>query len=342
VLGLAVETARVRAILDSVERTGVRVGSICSTALLALAASRRPGAAAPDYAVLLADDATDVIRLSGGVPVRWYTVSAEPADWFRCLEVDLLTHPHDAAKPRVECIGAPGGKPAVPHDFKDGALSFERASDDPLVALAARAARQALRGQNPAWVDFHQGGLDVAGVWNRPGGPLWVAMAAGLILVAVLASTFIIRGRKYADIADIYVAHQTAEYRKVFPTGDLPGNLTSRLKSEASRLAALSGAGEKPPEQLSALDSLKQVVASLPPTLRLRLTEMRIGPAELIIDGEVRSHTDAQSLSQALKRAAFEMEPPHTVNLGTDDVSFSLTGRRNVPQPAARTPRVGG
>jgi hypothetical protein len=333
-LGLAVETARVRAIVDSVERAGARVAAICPTSLLALAGSRRAGVAAPDYTVLVSDEATDVLRLSGGTPVRWYTVSTEPAEWVRCLEVDMLTHPHEVARPRAECLGAAPDDAVMPPSAEEAGVSLERVSDEPLVVLAARAARFVLGGANPAWVDFRRGRLAPPHAWTGASGPLAIAVAAALTLLAVLTATFIIRGIGYSAVADAYVARQADEYRRVFPAGDPPPNIVSRMRSETARMSALSGAGEKAPEQANALETLRRVVTNLPPNVRVKVTDMRIGPSDLVMEGEVRTHTDAQLISQALARASFEMDAPRTEVRAADDVAFTLTGTRSGAAPA--------
>jgi hypothetical protein len=341
VLGLAVETARVRSLLDLVERAGVQVAAICPIALLALAGSRRAGVAAPEYAVLIGDGTTDVLRLAGGVPVRWYTVSTEPAEWLRCLEVDQLTHPHDVARPRVECLGLPRGQSLPPGAAEEG-VTFDRASEEPLAVLAARAARFVLGGRNPAWVDFRRDALALSHPWARTGWALTAAVTAGLALLVAMTATFALRGWQYANITDACTARQEQEYRRVFPKGDIPAGVSSRLRSEAVRMAALSGAGERPPEQASALETLRLVAGNLAPGVRVKITDLHLGPTELTVEGEVLSHTDAQLISQALGRADFVMDPPRTELRGPDNVSFTLTGRRGIPGPAAPHPPAEG
>ena len=77
----------------------------------------------------------------------------------------------------------------------------------------------------------------------------------------------------------------------------------------------------------SALDSLRQVVAGLPPGVRLRILELRVDPSSIYIDGQVRGHTDAESINRGLIGAGFLVDPPRTESLPTGGVAFTLAGK---------------
>ena len=81
------------------------------------------------------------------------------------------------------------------------------------------------------------------------------------------------------------------------------------------------------PRQVSALEMLRQVIANLPDKVRLRVTELSIGPSEVVLEGETRSYTDAETINRALARAGLAMEAPHTERQSTGGVSFTLMGK---------------
>jgi hypothetical protein len=176
-------------------------------------------------------------------------------------------------------------------------------------------------------MDFRRDGLALPDVMKRVGRLLAAALCLFLVFAGLLASVFIYRGMRYAQIVRDRQQKQAEVYRNLYPGQEAPPNVKSRLKSELTRLAGISGTGLEMPERPSALDSLQQAVASLPPQVRLRIVEMRIDPDSLFVEGQAQSHGDAEIVSRSLSRAGFEMAAPRSENLSTGGVSFILMGK---------------
>jgi len=280
----------------------------------------------------------DIFRLYEKRPAAWYSVPDDLDEMVRCLKADHLAHPVEGERAAV-CVIAPAAWPADAIETRGG-LKIARREEEAAFGLATRAAARLLADGEAGWVNLCQGALAPAGAWGRQGGLVRSAVALGLVLLAALAAAFAWRAVHYADRADHARREQAAAYRDAFPNRPVPVAVKSRLKSELARLAGLSGASASLPLPASALDSLRQVVAGLPPGVRLRILELRVDPSSLYIDGQVRGHTDAESINRGLIGAGFLVDPPRTESLPTGGVAFTLAGKP-VAAPAVAPPAEG-
>lgn len=207
------------------------------------------------------------------------------------------------------------------------------------MGLAARAAGQLLADGRAGWIDLCRGGLAPGGVWGRLGALVWSAVVMALILPAVLAAAFYWRGLEYADRTEQALRSQAAAYHDAFPNRPVPQAAKSRLRSERARLAGLSGLSEEIPSQASGLETLRKAVAGIPPAVRVRVLEIRVGPETFFLEGQARTHGDAQTVGRGLSGTGFTMEPPYTESLPTGGVAFTLAGR---PPVAGTAPQAEG
>jgi hypothetical protein len=77
--------------------------------------------------------------------------------------------------------------------------------------------------------------------------------------------------------------------------------------------------------------------------MRLRIVELRVSPAEIYIEGQVRSHGDAEALRAGLAAAGIALDLPQTERLAAGGVSFTLVGLPATEGPApAAAPDAGG
>ena len=73
---------------------------------------------------------------------------------------------------------------------------------------------------------------------------------------------------------------------------------------------------------------LRDVMTYLPTDVRFRIFEVRLGESDFLLDGEARSHGDAQGVGDALRRRpGFSVEPPRTEQRPGGAVAFTITGR---------------
>ena len=336
-LGVTVRTDRMREILGPLGDTGVETAAICPTALLACWQACQSGEAT-DYVIVVASGMVDIFRLYEKRPAAWYSVPDDLDEMVRCLKADHLAHPVEGEQATV-CVIAPAEWPADVIETQ-GRLRIARREAEAAFGLATRAAARLLADGEAGWVNLCQGALAPAGAWGRQGGLVRSAVALGLVLLAALAAAFAWRAVHYADRADHARREQAAAYRDAFPNRPVPVAVKSRLKSELARLAGLSGASASLPVPASALDSLRQVVNGLPPGVRVRILELRVDPSSIYIDGQVRGHTDAESINRGLIGAGFLVDPPRTESLPTGGVAFTLAGKP-VAAPAVAPPAEG-
>ncbi|MCX5682419.1 MAG: type II secretion system protein GspL [Planctomycetota bacterium] len=332
-LALAVRTEPLRAIVKGLALAGIGVDAVCPTALLALQEAGRKGFPPADHVIVPGAGSTDIFRLVNGLPVAWYTASAEQAEWVRCLEADLLEHP--AADPRPPLVLGPAlegvesfGAPASP--------ALLSASTEPAISLAARGAAAVMSGKMAPWADFRQGALAGSGSWLGADRLVRTAAALAVLFLLTLTATFYIVGVQYGQVASGYESRQEAEFHRLLPTSPLPPSIPSRLKSEAARLAALSGAGGETPELPNALETLRRIAAGLPANVRLKITNLQVRPGEISIEGEAPVHTDAEALAQGLSREGLVVDAPRTENKAAGGVAFTITGRTTGKEPPAR------
>jgi len=328
-LALAVQTDRIRGLVEGLQRAGVGVDAICPTALLVLEEARRGDLPPADHVIIPGSGGTDILRLAGGSPIAWYTAPPGATEWLRCLEADLLAHPPQAPKPPLVLGPIPDDVPPS----QAAEMALKSATNEPAITLAARGAAAVLSGKRRPWADFRQGALAADGSWLAAGRLAKATAASALLLLATLAAALYVEAVRYGQLADTYNARQVAEYRRLLPSGPVPPSIPSRLRSEISRLAALSGASGETPERPNALDTLRRIAVGLPPQVRLKITQLQIRSDGLSIEGEAPAHTDAEVLAQGLGRAGFLVDAPRTENRPAGGVSFTVTGR-----PAAAAP----
>lgn len=341
-LGLAVRTAVVRALLADLTAVGVEVLTVSATSLLALQDWCRRQSAQPDFVMVGGTEHVDLFRLQDGRPASWDVVAGPAAELVRAMNVDLLSHPQEGDQedsPSVALLG-PFDSDVV------GALEAEFPEADVIrdegsvFEAAARAAARALTDETPAWADFRRGELAPPGLWRRSASLVGSAVVLGLLLLTVLPGLLYWRSMRYADLTWQCRQKEALEYRRLFPNRPLPpaGAVKSRLASDLARLAGVSGAGFQIPERANALETLRRVVANLPAPVRLQVTELRIGPDDVVIEGQTRDHADAQIIARSLSRGALVLDPPRTERLARGGVAFTLMGKVG-PEPK---PQDGG
>jgi hypothetical protein len=331
-LGVAAEAAPLVELLERLSRRGVETASICPTALLALsevAAGREDG----DFVVCASPEHVDVFRLADGRPITWHTAAPEAGEPVRAMEVDLLARPAAADALQVTLVG--------PEADRLGAAMAERMDasvatrEETVMELAARGARRLLEGTGAGWVDLRQGPLAPSDAWGRLARPIRTAAALAVLVLAAACGGAWWRAGRYDALASRFEARQAAVYHERHPNAAVPVNPRSRLASEARRAEGVSGAEGVLPEAPCGLEALRQIVAGLPNDLRFRIYDLRIAPNDVQLDGQARSHGDAEKLARALEeKAGCRMAPPRTEADAKGSVTFVLAGKPGEEAPA--------
>ncbi len=324
-LGLAVRTQQVGAILDRLSGAGIEVAAICPTALLALWETTKGDNDRCDYAIVTGPDGVDVFRMcQSNVPLTWYSSPPEATELTRCIQADLLISPIDSEKITATLIGQLDGD-TVAAVVRQTDLEVRPSGEESVLMSAAQAAQALLAGRPAGWVDFRTGDLSAANPWGHMAGLLRSAVVLGLSLLVVLTGMFFWRASRYASAAEQFEQGQVGQFRRLYPNRQVPISVSSRLVSELARLTAISGAAGELPQRPSALDSLRSIAAGLP-DLRFRIVQLRIGPDHVLIEGQCRTHSDAEAVARALGRAGLSMDPPRTESLVGGGVAFTLAG----------------
>ena len=332
-LGAAVETDRVRRLLDALSAHGIEAAAICCETLLAAWRACRNTADQADYVLVVGHDAVQLLRIAEGVPVGWQS-AADAGELLRRLEADLLAQPLENLPPRVRVIGRPDD--ALCRALADGVGADITAAtaNPPAEDEAALAAAEQLAGRGAGWIDFCRDRLASGSLLERLSGYVKAAVLLAVALLGILAGLCLWRGERYRDLASRQEAAQRTVYRELSPQAGTQQNVLSRLRSDLKRLTAVSGHGADMPRRPDALETLRTVAASLPPQMRLRVTQLRIDPTAVVLHGEARTHGDAETIAAALKRQGLAADAPSTEHLVRGGVTFTLTAA----PPAADNP----
>ncbi|MCX5647498.1 MAG: type II secretion system protein GspL [Planctomycetota bacterium] len=336
----AVETDRVRAILDRLAPAGVEVGAVCPTALLALQEAVAPRQDPCEYVLVAGPQAVNVFRMSDGRPTAWYTAPPQAPELVRLFQADLLARPAEGERLSARVIGSlpPDIAAAVEHETT---LALQATDAGPsALETAARGAVAVLQGRREPWADFRRDALAAPNRWRRLAAPVATAAALALVLIAAIGGLSYWRSLRYDRLARRLEGEMRAIYQNLYPNQQVPVQVERRLRSELARLAAVSGVGGALPNRPSALVMLRDAASALPKDLRVRIVEARMDSGGLLLEGETRSHTDAEAVAQALGRSgAFSIEPPRTEHLAKGGVTFTVVGE---PRPERQPAQPGG
>jgi type II secretory pathway component PulL len=332
-LGVAVQTDRIRSVVDSLREESIPVQAICPTALLALWSLLKQVDSDADLVTLSLDGEWELVCLQGGRPAQWQHASNEedltlyvrsrllashdPPSGSKLLVLgDLPTMTAEALRCEVEVT------PAV-------------ASQDAFT-LAAMGARELLQGTRAGWIDVRRGDLSAPAAWAPIAGPAKLALVAFVLLGLVLGGMGLWRSRHYASASRRVRQQQVSLFADLFPGRAVPVSILDALRSEARRCRGVRGADANVPDRLDALATLEDLLAALPQEIRLRITQVRVEPAGFYVEGQTRSHSGAELVTQALRRRGLTPEPPRTESLSRGGVSFTLTGQAGQRSQLAR------
>ena len=331
-MGLAVRTAAIGEILESLEAAGIGISRVTSTDLLALWRVRNGRKFDYDYCLIDHAGRSDAFRLNGDRPTGWYSAPGEGAlgQLADALAADQLLSPAESGQPTACLIGEVTPEGQTQLEERTGIHVAESVRSSPIALAAASAADD-----RAGWVDFRRGGLAPKNPWGRSRGLLAAVVVLALLLPAVLAGAMVWRANRYDAAAEQHTQRQHELYRKLYTNTTIPTDVRSRLTSELARLSAISGAGlAETPVAPNALECLRRVCGSLPPAMRLRISYAHVGPREILLDGQTRTHSDAEILAQAVHRAGFSVEPPRTESLVRGGVTFTIIAK---PRAAVAT-----
>ena len=350
--GVATLSDRVRPVLEALEAAGLTVAHMSPTALLAAASLRvrkrgREGGADSGKVnvTLLAPTKghVDLVVEQGGSMIAWRQVGSAPealAEELRSLDVD------EAVDVRIRSVGLNAeALEAIGEAGWNVIGSDEITADaDPLILAATHAGKLLRRGQAPA-PDLKRDALAGRGHWSRVRPAVLSVAAAATLLLLSVASINLWQARGHQRTVASLQDRQSMLFRETFPDQRVPAAILARFRSEAAKSRGLAGTDASVPPPATTLQDLHDVLtglpnASEPDALRFRVLELRVEPTRLYLDGQARSHADADRIAAGLRGAtSYQIDPPRTQNLRNPPGSVNSA---NVTRAAARPAGGGG
>ena len=339
-LGVAIEDQRLMPLLEALEAEGVDVHGVCPLALLAAQGLLSDEQQHDAVAVKNQENGLDVMTFTGGVPSSWSLLP----DHATALTVHLAATANDGA-PSTSCavvgtIGAPASIDADPGSCTTSVSIVQTGLDARDCAL--RAANAVTSGDGLLWIDF----LPKRGAWSVPRRLVPPLTASALMLVALLVAlnvVLIARGMQYRHSAHANQRESERLFVELLPGQDLPVDISSRLESERRALAGSAGSTDGHEIAPLALSVLQRSLAALPSEPRHRILSVAIDPQAVHIEGQARSHSDAEALAAHLRDSAgLTIDPPLTRRVDDRTVSFILnaaTTPPTLPTPPAHPSR---
>jgi len=272
----------------------------------------------------------DLFMLDNGQPIAWLNVPAQRDHISLALATQVLR------KPAGLCVAAVNLDRELLSDLEDMpdievVSRANVAMDDAAMIASARI----LSGREAPLVDLRRSTPAGAG-HLRPLRTAAAAAAIGLILlfVCVGGATFW-RAHRYASLEARAESEQLALFQGLFPGQPAPVGIASRLQS-ILRQSRRGGQLDLPSGGPDALPELRDVLAHLPSTIRLRITEIDLEGRQLRLNGEVPSHADADAIVSSLRNVpALSIEDPQTQQLTSEIVQFSIVGSFTADSPSA-------
>lgn len=324
-LGVCAVKADLVPLVEALESQSVAVASIVPKGLLAMQAlgARHPRVGA---AVLACNGRSDLMTLdpSCGKPNGWaVTPTAMPQLHLGLKLGELWSAP-------AECLLAVGLEEQTIGELgASGQWLSVQVETRSVEAAAVEAAAEILGGDAKPWVELRRDCLAAQDAYRFVRVPMAAAVVGLWLLLLTLTAAWLWRSHQYRGLADVYRAQAAEVFAGALPNQKPPpllAGIRSRLDSEYKRSAGLRLASGQLPDQTSALSVLHRVLEAVPRNLRMRIMELRIEAGRVEIEGQVRTHGDADAVAAALRdKAKLSVEPSRTWQLRDKGVGFSLS-----------------
>jgi len=340
-LGVCGDRDTLVSLVDAFESADVTVRHICPEAFLAAAYAVETNTDVDGVLMgrsLDEAEGYDLVELQGDKPARWWWLSTDSSavrehltDWSAGRErtTRLATMSCNIAR----LNGSLTGNAIEPVELLDTRSEV----------AAARQAARLLAGTATPWIELRRDALAAPDRFEVYRKPLIVLIAAAALLLVCISAAAVYRGGRYEALQVQHQADQVAVYRNVTGSGRAPTDVRMALLREQRKLAGLRGqAGDATSRTVIEFDSallhLHRVLSALPRDLRYRVLDLNIQPNVISLDGEARSHAEADRLSVALRASGqYDVDPPKTQALRERGVRFTFSAK-----PRAKAADEGG
>ena len=201
-----------------------------------------------------------------------------------------------------------------------------RTQHDPCLCYAASEVGRIGAGTTESVIDFLRDGSIGRQRFKDPlSRERSVLKAAALLLLVAIACWQWMVAQHNLEAIERAEREQADLFREAFPGIRVPRGVRTRLQSELRKIAGTRGGASETPEHRDAVLLLQDLLRELPEDLRYRLLEVRIEPGRFYLVGETRSHSDADIIAAAVRRAGMAVSPPSTQQLAEKGVEFRLS-----------------
>jgi type II secretory pathway component PulL len=328
-------------LIANLEERGIPVASVAPAARLALAQHLKGASTiALRYALLWRnEDAVDLWLIDDGRPLSWNWLPCDVAAIGRtlghlvlCQERFAVLAARNVSDELLAAVVAQTGLQAR----EPPPLTSEDA-----VFAAAREGAAVLDGRRSAAIEFRRDRLAAKDRMRGIRSHVRLLQGSLLILFTALGTALYSRCQQIDASRGEYERQQKNVFERLFPGQGVPVAVHARLESELGRLKAVRGEGGQLPESIPFLTVLEPLLRTLPADLRSRILELRVENGQLYLVGQVRAHSDADRIAEALRGAGFVVPSPNTNRFEKVGVEFRISARldRPDPQKPPRKPR---
>lgn len=311
-LTVSVETETIQPVINALEKLGVAIESIAPGAWLAAASAFDHQT---DWVLVSNPYGVDGFELVDGKPVAWF--------FYAGTECASDTDPTNISEAQARSLlSIPLKRWSLRHtqtptiEFLDAGTAEQR--------LLEGAADQ-LAGKSRHTPNLRTGPLATQDRLRSIRTPLNAALLAILLLLITSSYQAWQHGNQQQQIVAAQKHAQQDAFRQALPGQAIPLAVRARLLSERNRLRVQAGIQEPDESQTSAWLQLDSILSHLPKDIRFRVHEVRVDEARALLEGEARTHSDADRIAASLRRGGLTVEPPRVSRL--DDrqgVRFSL------------------
>lgn len=273
------------------------------------------------------EDSIELVSLIGNRPVELASLPRDAVTLQQEVGVRALAV---GGAPKLYLVGGrfdylSGGESAQLRQIVEDNPDAERLDVD-FEAAASTGAERVLSGEATLGIDLLRGGANAGLQTDSPlrGNFSLLQASVAVLLLAIAWYGYRVASLARADSAAAAAANDDI-FRRVFPDKRVPTGVRARLASELRRLKGVQGQDGGAPTVTAAMDIVGSVLESLPAGMRFRLLEIRVDERRVYLEGEARSHGDADRIAAALRNASLRVDPPRTTQLPDRGVGFRLT-----------------
>ncbi len=317
-LGVCTDVDQLKPWLEAFEQADISIDCICPTDLIAMQLALAEQQNAEDHIAICPDGSRiNVFLIRNQRPICWYTTGD--------LNATLNAIHLDSAESFPTRIYAESNENTLLKLVPDSQFIKTQPADH----LATQSAAKLNAGRLIPWINLRRDALAQTDPLRPIKPALRFAVTAACSCLLCLAVAFQWQAHQYRSIQSQQTQAVADIFQSAFPTSQtVPADPLSRLHSEHKKLANLTGQSTDLPSQTSALIVIHQTLRRLPTDLRYRVLEIRTDNNKIHIEGQARTHADADRIANALRaQRGFDIESPRTERLSDQGISFTLIGR---------------